>query len=706
MPRKQNRRLRFESLEHRNLLAADIAYVRHFDTWDGAVRSTDPAGIMYHAPSGHLYLVDSEIDELPAYFVGNNVFEVSTRGDTVYRQIASKNSEPTGITYNAFDGFFYVVNDDTRKITRYDSRLNVPLATVDTRTATPNAADPEDITSDPATGTLYVVDGKGGGKQVLVYNSSLVFQYRFYIGDRISDGEGIAFDPASKTLFIVSTPKLAIFEYTTTGQYIQTFDLSSFVPRPLTPQGLAVGPTSDPNDSPDAMALYIADGMVDNFADGRVYETVIDRGDPNIKSIESRVAVGSDDAEEKASGGVTLTSSDLELVYDGSNQVVGLRFAGINIPRGASIVDAHVQFQVDVPSVQATSLRIQGQAIDNAPTFAATTRNVSSRARTSASVNFSPPAWPTAGAAGVDQRTPNLASILQQIIDRPGWLPGNALALLISGTGLRAAEAFEGGATRAPVLRVDYRTDITPPNAPPEVNAGPDLTAAVATPINLDGTVTDDGRPHNSLTTSWSQLSGPDTVVFGSTSAVDTTATFPKIGTYVLQLAAFDGALASSDTITVQVTGKTSNVRIAAGSDDAEERPNGSVNLTSGDLELVFDAEYQANQTVGLRFNGLNIPRDATILDAYIQFQVDESFSDPRIAGDPRREQRQRGNIRRGQPKHFGPSASCDVGRLCPLPLGQPLDLPAPHNELPTLPPSSSKSSTEPVGSRGIPWHY
>jgi hypothetical protein len=45
---------------------------------------------------------------------------------------------------------------------------------------------------------------------------------------------------------------------------------------------------------------------------------------------EIRVSTGSDDAEERSSGSTSLTSSDLELVLDGSNnQKVGMRFNGV-----------------------------------------------------------------------------------------------------------------------------------------------------------------------------------------------------------------------------------------------------------------------------------------------------------------------------------------------------------------------------------------
>jgi hypothetical protein len=44
--------------------------------------------------------------------------------------------------------------------------------------------------------------------------------------------------------------------------------------------------------------------------------------------------------------------------------------------------------------------------------------------------------------------------VLQQVVDRPGWSPGGALVLVVSGSGTRVAEAFEG--TFAPVLHIEF----------------------------------------------------------------------------------------------------------------------------------------------------------------------------------------------------------------------------------------------------------
>ena len=47
--------------------------------------------------------------------------------------------------------------------------------------------------------------------------------------------------------------------------------------------------------------------------------------------------------------------------------------------------------------------------------------------------------------------------MIQEIVNRPGWLEGNALAILITGSGRRTAEAFDGAAGGAPLLHVRYR---------------------------------------------------------------------------------------------------------------------------------------------------------------------------------------------------------------------------------------------------------
>ena len=70
---------------------------------------------------------------------------------------------------------------------------------------------------------------------------------------------------------------------------------------------------------------------------------------------------------------------------------------------------------------------------------------------------------------------------------------------------------------------------------------------------NLDATVADDGAPFATVSTKWSKVSGPGSVIFGNVNAIDTSATVSTNGTYVLRLTASDGVLSASNDVTVVV---------------------------------------------------------------------------------------------------------------------------------------------------------
>jgi hypothetical protein len=203
--------------------------------------------------------------------------------------------------------------------------------------------------------------------------------------------------------------------------------------------------------------LRLTAGDGEFIASDEVTIVVIEPG-AEVTPLESQVAASSDDAEENASGGVSLTSSDLELVVERSNQTVGIRFNSITIPQGAIIANAYVQFQVDETSSEATSLTIQGEADDNAATFISANGNISSRPRTTAAVSWSPTLWTTVGEAGPDQQTPDIALVIQEIVNRPGWSSGNSLVVIITGSGKRVAESYDGDQNGAPLLYVEYLT--------------------------------------------------------------------------------------------------------------------------------------------------------------------------------------------------------------------------------------------------------
>jgi N-acetylneuraminic acid mutarotase/fibronectin type 3 domain-containing protein len=104
----------------------------------------------------------------------------------------------------------------------------------------------------------------------------------------------------------------------------------------------------------------------------------------------------------------------------------------------------------------------------------------------------------------------------------------SALSQVVSATG-----------NRAPIVSAGEDQDVSLPNAS----------------VTLEGTAEDDGFPDppGMLTFLWSEVSGPAEVVFADPTALETTASFSAPGDYVLRLSADDGALTSSDEVTITV---------------------------------------------------------------------------------------------------------------------------------------------------------
>jgi hypothetical protein len=241
----------------------------------------------------------------------------------------------------------------------------------------------------------------------------------------------------------------------------------------------------------DSAAQSSDDLIVTVLPEGTVIPTVVER----------TVASSSDDAEESASGSVSLASSDLELVVEGTTQqTVGVRFTNVQVPPAAAIVSASIQFQVDeVSTGSGSSLTIRAQDADSPATFASTAFDVSSRSRTDAVATWAPPAWDTVGQAGPGQRTTDLSALVREVIERPGWAPGNAMAFIFTGSGTRTAEAFDG--TGPPTLVVEYTTAVT------SITGFSPSLGPVGTVVTIDG----------------SGFTGATDVGFGGTIATDYT---------------------------------------------------------------------------------------------------------------------------------------------------------------------------------------
>lgn len=163
------------------------------------------------------------------------------------------------------------------------------------------------------------------------------------------------------------------------------------------------------------------------------------------------------------------------------------RFQNVPVPQGATIISATLRlvpagWQTGVP----VPVILRGQAADDAANFADNQPLAHLRPHTVAGVTWSLTYTPTAPFF-----SPDLAPVLQEIVNRPGWNSGQALVLLATSIGTTRAyldlESYDFQPDTAAQLSLSYQLTSGTPTPTPRVTATPSPTpTATATPgLNL-----------------------------------------------------------------------------------------------------------------------------------------------------------------------------------------------------------------------------
>jgi PKD repeat protein len=174
-----------------------------------------------------------------------------------------------------------------------------------------------------------------------------------------------------------------------------------------------------------------------------------------------QVNQSADDVNE-TNDSFNVTSQTLWLGNAGTTDptnFTGVRFNGVSIPRGATILSARIEFYN--PSFQWINLGLlmYADATGNSLPFDPNNRP-SQRPPTSAIVEFQS-----------DERSQentwipygDLTPVIQEIVSRSDWQPGNSLSLILRGQsagrwGRKFFTSYDGDAAPAPRLVVRYRT--------------------------------------------------------------------------------------------------------------------------------------------------------------------------------------------------------------------------------------------------------
>ncbi len=165
-----------------------------------------------------------------------------------------------------------------------------------------------------------------------------------------------------------------------------------------------------------------------------------------------RVNASENDAEQQSNGNVSLGSKVFNMVPSQTN---GLRFRNVMLKQGASILSAKLVFTAEANATSSTTITLAGQAADNASGFVSVNSNISDRS-TTGSVTWNPGNW----VKNNTYETPELKSIIEAIVGRGGWQPGNDLVIIqTASSGGRDAYTYNNQPADAALLKIKVQSN-------------------------------------------------------------------------------------------------------------------------------------------------------------------------------------------------------------------------------------------------------
>ena len=384
---------------------------------------------------------------------------------------------------------------------------------------------------------------------------------------------------------------------------------------------------------------------------------------------------------------------------------LGVRFQSVNIPQGTTIQSAFIDFTHRIRRTNRTNAVISGLDISNTTAFSTARRDLSSRDTTTATV-----AWDgiPGGQKNTKFSTPDVGTIVQEIVNRNDWSSGNSMGFKIAtSSGNRYPYSRNSSTTRQPMLRIQTQAvagvegddqllafrfeDIRIPRGAALTSAKILVTNSAAGGSNavtwrIQAEQVDDS-PH--LTTTTNNLSSRKgggnvvnwtidsstlnvapqlntcSVTTGTTGAASQcedqfTEESADISSVVTQVTNRPG-WCGGNAITFLIDANSPNAnemrklfsrdhsdgaplapkfaysympqagcmssrevsQVSSSGDDAEQYPDGydsRVDTVGDDLVLGVDAQ-NGSQSVGLRFTTVEVPKDVTIKEAFIEFR-------------------------------------------------------------------------------------
>lgn len=210
-------------------------------------------------------------------------------------------------------------------------------------------------------------------------------------------------------------------------------------------------------DSFDAFQAYSFDSGSINAPALEIEFDTVPATSCSRNTIVKQISLSSDDGNERTNGNMYLNQQTLE--NSSKYSYIGLRFQGVNMDTknitNLTIEDAYIEMTASESNSGTAGMRIYGEKSTNSSAFVNTKSTFTNKSKTTANVDWS---MTTSHTGEVSYRSPNISSILTEIMGQSGWASGNSLTLLLQRTsGTRAFYSNDSSVSKSAKLIIKYK---------------------------------------------------------------------------------------------------------------------------------------------------------------------------------------------------------------------------------------------------------